>query len=44
MNADCTLECTGYSRVSKTKTGMSQFVKWLQNLKIEGAEELSKTK
>ena len=44
MNANCTLECAGYSKVGKIKNGMTQFVKWLQNLKIEGAEELSKIK
>ncbi len=39
-----TIECTPPARSHKKVTTLTSWVKWIQNFRIEGAEEMSKTR
>ena len=45
MNSlECTIACQVATAESQKKSYLSMLVKWLGSLKIEGAENISKTK
>ena len=41
---DCSIACNAAVKTERERNRTSRLTKWLQRIRIEGAEELSKTK